>query len=100
VLKAIPGVRLFEMQRSRERSFCCGGGGGRMWVEAREGEKIAEVRVREAVGTGAEIIVTACPLCFSNLDDAVNTGGFEGRIVVKDLVELVAECLPRDRTDR
>lgn len=94
VLRAIPGVELVEMERSRERSLCCGGGGGRMWVEAGEGEKIAEVRVREAVGTGAGMVVTACPFCFTNLDDAVKTGGYEDRIVVKDLAELVAECLP------
>jgi Fe-S oxidoreductase/nitrate reductase gamma subunit len=94
VLRSIPGVRLVEMKRSRELSLCCGGGGGRMWVESGEGEKIAEVRVREAAGTGAETIVTACPFCFSNLDDAVKTAGFEGKIVVKDLTELVAECLP------
>jgi Fe-S oxidoreductase len=99
VLRSIPGVRLVEMKRSRERSFCCGGGGGRMWVESTEGEKIAEVRVREAAGTGAETIVTACPFCFSNLDDAVKTAGFEGRIAVKDLTELVAECLPGTKAE-
>ena len=93
VLRSIPGVRLVEMPRSRERSLCCGGGGGRMWVEAGEGEKIAEVRIREAAATGAETVVTACPFCFSNLDDAVKTAGFEGRLVVKDLTELVAESL-------
>ena len=93
VLRSIPGVRLIEMPRSRERSLCCGGGGGRMWVESHEGEKIAEVRVREAAGTGAGTIVTACPFCFSTMDDAIKTAGFEGRIVVKDLTEMVAECL-------
>jgi Fe-S oxidoreductase len=95
VLQSIPGVRLVEMKRSRERSLCCGGGGGRMWIEAGEGEKIAEVRVREAAATGAGTIVTACPFCFTNLDDAVKTAGFEGTIVVKDLTELVAESLER-----
>lgn len=94
VIRSIPGVRLIEMERIRERSYCCGGGGGRMWVEAAEGEKIAEVRVREAAATGAGTIVTACPFCFTNLDDAVKTAGFEGRLVVKDLTELVAESLP------
>ncbi|MDD4858422.1 MAG: (Fe-S)-binding protein, partial [Candidatus Krumholzibacteria bacterium] len=66
---------------------------GRMWIEASEGEKIAEIRVREAVATGASTIVTACPFCFSNIDDAVKTAGFEGAVVVRDLTELVAECL-------
>lgn len=94
VLRAIPGLRLVEMPRSRENSFCCGGGGGRLWVEASEGERIAEQRLREAAATGAELVVTACPFCFSNLDDAVKTSGYEGRIAVKDLTELVAECLP------
>jgi Fe-S oxidoreductase len=64
-----------------------------MWIEAGEGEKIAEVRVREAAATGAGTIVTACPFCFTNLDDAVKTAGFEGTVVVKDLTELVAESL-------
>jgi Fe-S oxidoreductase len=70
-----------------------------MWVEGGEGEKIAEIRVREAVATGADTLVTACPFCFSNLDDAVKTGGFEGRIAVRDLTELVAECLPATEAD-
>ncbi|MBM4117645.1 4Fe-4S dicluster domain-containing protein [bacterium] len=94
VLRAIPGLRLVEMPRSRENSFCCGGGGGRMWVEASEGERMAEQRLREAAATGAELVVTACPFCFSNLEDAVKTAGYEGRIAVQDLTELVAECLP------
>ena len=94
VLRAIPGVELVEMGRSRENSFCCGGGGGRMWTEGGGEEKMSEIRLREAVGTGAEIMVTACPFCFTNFDDAVKTAGFEGRIAVKDLTELVAEALP------
>jgi Fe-S oxidoreductase/nitrate reductase gamma subunit len=100
VIRAIPGVRLVEMKRIREKSYCCGGGGGRMWVDASEGEKIGEVRVREAAETGAGMIVTACPFCFTNLDDAVKTAGFEGRIVVKDLTELVAESLAGDAPAR
>ncbi len=99
VLKSIPGVRLVEMKRSRERSLCCGGGGGRLWIEAGDGEKIAEIRFREAAATGAGTIVTACPFCFTNLDDAVKTAGFEGTVVVKDLTELVAESLERRSAD-
>ena len=94
VLRSIPGIELVEMERSRENSFCCGGGGGRMWVEGGGEEKMSEIRLREAVGTGAEIMVTACPFCFTNFDDAVKTAGFEGRFAVKDLTELVAEALP------
>jgi Fe-S oxidoreductase/nitrate reductase gamma subunit len=94
VLRAIPGLQLVEMGRSRENSFCCGGGGGRMWAEGGGEEKMSEIRLREAVGTGAEIMVTACPFCFTNFDDAVKTAGLEGRIEIKDLTELVAEALP------
>jgi Fe-S oxidoreductase len=65
-----------------------------MWVEASKGEKMGEVRAREAAATGASVIVTACPFCFTNLDDAVKTAGYEGAMVVKDLTELVAESLP------
>jgi len=93
VIRSIPGVELVEMPRSRENSFCCGGGGGRMWMESEADEKIAEKRVAEAVETGAEIIVTACPFCFSNLDDAVKTAGYEERIRVVDLTEFLAESV-------
>ena len=93
ILRAIPGVKLVEMPRSREKSFCCGGGGGRMWVESNADEKIAEIRVAEAVETGAEVVVTACPFCFSNLDDAVKTGGYEDKIKVMDVSELLAESV-------
>ncbi|MCK4236607.1 MAG: (Fe-S)-binding protein, partial [Candidatus Krumholzibacteria bacterium] len=93
VLRNVPGLNLVEMPRSREKSLCCGGGGGRMWMEAAEGEKVAEIRVREAADTGAEIVVTACPFCFSNLDDAVKTAGLEDRLEVVDLAEMVAGAL-------
>lgn len=93
VIRSIPGVRLVEMKRNRERSLCCGGGGGRMWVDAAQGEKIAEIRVKEAAETGAETIITACPFCLTNLDDAVKTVGYENKVTVKDLAEVVAEHL-------
>ena len=90
VLRAIPGLKLVEMPRNRENSFCCGGGGGRMWMESTAEEKIAEKRIVEAESTGADVVVTACPFCFSNLDDAVKTSGFEDRLKVMDLTELLA----------
>ncbi|PIV23624.1 MAG: cyclic nucleotide-binding protein, partial [Deltaproteobacteria bacterium CG03_land_8_20_14_0_80_45_14] len=65
VLTAIPGLTFKELDRSRERSLCCEGGGGRMWVEASSetGQRLAEIRVQDAVELGAEILATACPLC-------------------------------------
>jgi len=94
ILQAIPGVKLVEMDRSRERSLCCEGGGGRMWLEGtnRE-EKLAGRRVQEAVETGAQILATACPFCLLTLEEAVKLAGLEEKIQVKEIMELVAEVL-------
>ncbi len=71
LLAAIPGVRLTEMPRSRERSFCCGAGGARMWMEEAIGERIGTARAQEAISTGADVIATACPYCTVMLSDGV-----------------------------
>jgi Fe-S oxidoreductase len=95
VLRAIPGITFVEMDRSRERALCCEGGGGRMWVEPpkERGERLADLRVKDAVALGAARIVTACPFCLKTLDDAVKTSGNEGKIAPIDLAELVAMAL-------
>lgn len=95
VLARVPGVTFVEMDRSRERALCCEGGGGRMWVEAEEerGERLADVRVADAVALGADYLVTACPFCLLTLEDAVKTSGNEGKIEIVDLAELVAMAL-------
>ena len=92
VLESIPGIKLVEMDRSRERSLCCEGGGGRMWIDV-PGEKLAEKRVRDAVENQAEVMVTACPFCLSTIEDAVLTSGYEGVIQVMDIIELVNQAL-------
>lgn len=95
LLNAIPGLTFRELDRSRERSLCCEGGGGRMWVESSSetGQRLAEIRVKEAVELGAEILATACPLCVLTLEDAVKTSGHEEKIRVMDVMELLAEAL-------
>ncbi|MCW7075784.1 MAG: (Fe-S)-binding protein [Candidatus Syntrophoarchaeum sp.] len=93
VIEAIPGVTFVEMERSRERSLCCEGGGGMMWNEGAEGERTAVVRVRDAAEQGAEIIAVACPFCMLTLEDAVKTAGYDDQIIVKDILELLAESL-------
>ncbi|MEA2090123.1 MAG: (Fe-S)-binding protein [Thermoproteota archaeon] len=92
ILESIPGVKFIEMDRSRERSLCCEGGGGRMWIDV-PGERLSEIRVKDAVESGAEILATACPFCLLTLEDAVKTAGFEGSIQVKDIAELVSETI-------
>ncbi len=89
VIEGIPGVTLLEFARSRSRSLCCEGGGGRMWIDI-PGDRLAEIRIRNAVESGAEILVTACPFCLLTLEDAVKTTGSEGKIEVLDIAELVS----------
>jgi Fe-S oxidoreductase len=95
ILQSIPGLQFVDFDRSRERSLCCEGGGGRMWVEASStsGERLAEVRVKDALDLGAEVIATACPFCMLTLEDAVKTTGAEDSIQVLDIVELVAQAI-------
>ena len=97
LLRAIPGLTLKELDRSRERSLCCEGGGGRMWVEASSdsGPRLAEIRVKDAIELGAEMLITACPLCVLTLENAVKTSGYEEKIRVMDVMELVALALGR-----
>ncbi|MBW2040322.1 MAG: (Fe-S)-binding protein, partial [Deltaproteobacteria bacterium] len=93
ILKSIPGVKFVEMKRNRDNSLCCGGGGGRMWIETEEINRLSETRINEALAEGAEIIATACPWCHIQLEDAVKTTGSEGKIEVKDVAELLAESI-------
>jgi Fe-S oxidoreductase len=94
ILQSIPGLKFVEFDRSRERSLCCEGGGGRMWVEAsRPGERLAETRIKDALALGAEVIATACPFCMLTLEDAVKTTGAEEAIEVLDIAELVAQAI-------
>jgi Fe-S oxidoreductase/nitrate reductase gamma subunit len=94
VIGAIPGVQMVEMAHNRENSLCCGGGGDRIWQEDLDADvKMSEIRIREAEATGAEILITACPLCLIMLEDARKTTGLEDSLRVVDLNELVAMAL-------
>jgi len=92
VIESVPEVTLLEFDRSRERSLCCEGGGGRMWVDI-PGPRLSEIRVTDAVETGAEILATACPFCLSTLEDAVKSTGFEEKIQIMDVAELLSLAL-------
>jgi Fe-S oxidoreductase len=90
ILEAIPGVKLVEMDRNRDRSLCCEGGGGRMWVEGTNlEERLAFQRVQEAADTGADILAVACPFCLLTLEDAVKVKGLDEQLQVMDIMELV-----------
>lgn len=93
VLEAV-GAKLVEMPRRREKAFCCGAGGGRIWMEDafKVRERPAESRVREAAATGAATLVVACPKDLVMFQDAIKTTGLEGKLQVKELAELAAEA--------
>ena len=91
--QAVPGTELVEMDRHHRKSFCCGAGGGRMWLEETVGRRINEMRAEAAIETGARTIGTACPYCLTMFEDGVKAKGEEERVQVVDLAELIAKGL-------
>lgn len=92
-LAALPGIELTEMPRNRSHSFCCGGGGGRMFMEETRGQRINQARVAEAKATGASVLAAACPFCMTMFEDGVRGAGIAGEMHVLDIAELVASAL-------
>ena len=91
VLDAVPGLKRVEMERCRDRSFCCGGGGLMLFYEPKEDERMGVKRVQMAADAGANVIVTACPFCMVNIEDAIKVAGMEGKMTAIDLTELVEQ---------
>lgn len=92
-LAAIPKIHLVEMERSRWNSFCCGGGGGRFWVEEKQGKRISDVRIEDVIKTKAEIVATACPYCMQMLEDSIKSKGAEESLKDLDIAELIAMAI-------
>ena len=93
LLASTPGIRLVEMERNRGRSFCCGAGGGWMWMEETLGTRINHMRVEQAASTDASVVATACPYCLTMLWDGIKDKGLEDRMEVLDLAELLEKSL-------
>jgi len=93
VLKKIPGLELSEMEDSRSDSLCCGGGGGRVWMETQKGERFCDIRIDQSLGVGAEVLVTSCPYCITMLEDSRLTMDVAEKIEVKDITEIVNELI-------
>jgi Fe-S oxidoreductase len=93
VLHEVSGLELVEMSASRQDSLCCGGGGGRIWMETPKNERFSDIRLEQADATGAEVLVTSCPYCITNFEES--RLGMEGDEVleIKDLTEIVAEAI-------
>lgn len=97
LLRAIPGLTLVEMPFARESALCCGGGGGGMWLDTiiwqTAGERLADRRIAHALAVGAEILAVSCPFETSRFEDALKSTGNEGRMVVRDILELLDEAM-------
>ncbi len=93
VLKRIPGSEFVEMQDHHENSLCCGGGGGRIWMETPKAERFSDIRLKQAVDVGAQVMVTACPYCITNFTDS-SLGLPEGQAMeIKAITEIVQEII-------
>ncbi|MEN8614124.1 (Fe-S)-binding protein [Dehalogenimonas sp. THU2] len=93
VIGAVPGVELVELQPGRAESLCCGGGGGRIWMETPRAERFSENRIQQAAATGADTLVTACPYCLSNFKDSGLNQPLPDGFSILDISELIIQAL-------
>ncbi len=97
VLGSVPGLELREMEKSGRNTFCCGAGGGRMWMEETRGTRINAERTRQALATGAETVATSCPFCMvmikDGLADAAADGSGSGVVSARDISEILADVI-------
>ncbi len=93
IIKSIKGLKLVEMENNREKSRCCGGGGGHFWMDIQNGERINVTRAKEALETGAGIIATSCIYCLQMLDDAIKILDQDEKVRAEDVSELVIEAM-------
>ncbi len=93
VLKSIPGLKLVEMADNRADSLCCGGGGGRIWVETPKGERFSDLRLEQAITAGATTLVTSCPYCITNFEDSRLALEDTEALEIKDITELIQEMM-------
>ena len=93
VARAVPGLRLVELPRNRERGLCCGGGGGHMWMEVKSQKKINIIRVEEALAAKVDMVATGCPFCLAMVDLGRKVKEAEETLQVRDVAELVADSL-------
>jgi Fe-S oxidoreductase len=93
ILQSISGVELIDEIDSRENSLCCGGGGGRIWIETEKGERFSDILVEQAIELGADILATACPYCILNFKDSVLTLNRSEALEIRDISEIVKEVM-------
>jgi len=98
ILHQVPGIKLEELQDSDQQTFCCGGGGGRMWLRERLGTKINTLRAQEIKDTGVNMVATACPFCLTMIEDGLRSASSEGEPSprVADVIEILSSSLGLD----
>jgi Fe-S oxidoreductase len=93
ILESIPGLKTVEMERSYSKGFCCGAGGGRMWMEEHEGKRVNVERTEEALALNVDFIGTACPFCMTMIEDGVKDKEAAERVKVKDVAEILLNAV-------
>ena len=93
ILRGVPGLSLREMERSHSRSFCCGGGGGHLWIEELPGTRISEIRINDVLKSGADTVVTACPYCLQMMEEAIESKQIKESLKAMDMAELVENAI-------
>ena len=93
IANAIPGVELVEMERRRERGFCCGAGGGHMWIEESRGSRVNHVRTEQFLDTQADTVGVSCPFCLQMFEEGIGSKEAQGTKRAKDLLEILDESL-------
>ena len=89
ILDAVPQIEIVEMERSRLKTFCCGAGGGRIWMPEHKNRRMNELRAEQALAVGADVLLTACPYCLVMLEDGVKSLEARNQLIVKDLNEIL-----------
>jgi Fe-S oxidoreductase len=95
LVNAVAGNQV-EMKRSRDKSFCCGAGGGQMWMEEREGKRVNIERTEEALATGCDTVGTGCPFCMTMIVDGIKAKDASEKVQVKDVAELILEAVQQN----
>ncbi|HHP7233746.1 MAG TPA: (Fe-S)-binding protein [Desulfobacterales bacterium] len=93
ILQTIPELALIELPDALDDSLCCGGGGGRIWMETPKGERFSDIRIQQALGVGAEVLATACPYCITNFEESRLALEDEAALPIKDITEIVLEAM-------
>jgi Fe-S oxidoreductase/nitrate reductase gamma subunit len=93
IMSSVPGVEYVELPRNRDKAFCCGGGGGRMWLHEKIGKRMNHLRAAEVASTGVDVLGTACPYCLTMLEDGIKALDTGKQARVMDVVEVIASSI-------